>query len=81
MEDLAQLLILLLGALSIALLAFDNKAGFVVGLAVQPFWFYTSWNHGQWGVFIVGFVYTASYLAGIYRWKFPAIEGKTDHAQ
>ena len=29
-----------------------SRWGFVIGLATQPFWFYTSFRHRQWGIFI-----------------------------
>ena len=36
------------------------------GLAAQPFWFYTTFIHGQWGIFGLSFFYTASWLQGFY---------------
>lgn len=35
------------------------------GLAAQPFWFYASWNAGQWGVFALSIIYTLAWARGI----------------
>lgn len=35
------------------------------GMAGQPFWIYCSWQAGQFGAFIVTFMYTYSWLVGI----------------
>lgn len=67
MELLSQIAIPILGTLSIILIARKNKGGLVLGLAAQPFWFMTAYLHQQWGVFAVGFVYTASWIYGIYE--------------
>jgi hypothetical protein len=32
------------------LLGIGSRWGFVIGLATQPFWFYTSFRHRQWGI-------------------------------
>lgn len=68
MELLSQIAIPILGTLSIILIARKNKWGLVLGLAAQPFWFATAYINQQWGVFAVGFVYTASWIYGIYEW-------------
>lgn len=69
-ENISQIAILVLGVASIVLVAKKNKWGFVLGLAVQPFWFITSFLNKQWGIFIVSFVYTLSWIFGIYEWFF-----------
>lgn len=37
----------------------------VLGLCSQPFWFYSSWAAGQWGIFIISFAYAWCWLVGI----------------
>jgi hypothetical protein len=37
----------------------------VFGLLSQPFWFYTSWVHDQWGIFFLSVLYTWCWLKGI----------------
>lgn len=58
------------------MVARKNKWAFVVGLLIQPFWFFTSYLHGQWGIFILTFFYSCTYVYGIYQWFF-----KTTQAQ
>jgi len=36
------------------------------GLAGQPFWFYTSYQAGQWGIFTLSFFYTFAWAKGFY---------------
>ncbi len=73
-DTLSQGSIFVLGALSVFLIARKNKWGFVLGLLSQPFWYVTAYLHEQWGIFLVSFVYTASWAYGIYEWFFR--EGK-----
>ena len=43
----------------------------ICGLAAQPFWFYTTAVHGQWGIFGLSFFYTWAWFKGVrtYWWK------------
>jgi hypothetical protein len=41
-----------MGPVGAILLGNGSRWGFVLGLATQPFWFYTSLRHRQWGIFI-----------------------------
>lgn len=66
-EALAQLGISAFGIIAIVLVAKENRWGFVVGLASQPFWLITSYNNEQWGVFVLCFFYVASWSFGIYK--------------
>jgi hypothetical protein len=34
------------------------------GLASQPFWFYATYQAGQWGIFALSFLYALSWLRG-----------------
>lgn len=69
-ETITQIAIFILSASAIILVAKKNKWGFVIGLASQPFWLYTSYIHEQWGIFIVSIVYVFSWILGIYEWFF-----------
>ena len=42
-----------------------NKYAPVLGLLSQPFWFYTTWMHEQWGIFGLSFFYTYAWMIGI----------------
>jgi len=68
LDIIAQAMIFVFGVASIVLVARKNKWGFVFGLMAQPFWFITSYVNEQWGVFIVSFVYSASWIYGVYEW-------------
>jgi len=67
-ETISQIAIAILGTLSIILIARKNKWGLVLGLAAQPFWFITTYVNHQWGSFAVSFVYTVSWIYGIWNW-------------
>lgn len=67
-ETISQIAIPILGTLSIILIARKNKWGLVLGLLAQPFWFYTTYTHQQWGAFGLSWIYTASWVYGIYVW-------------
>lgn len=45
----------------------ERKWGFILGLLSQPFWFYTSYKHQQWGMFFLTFAYTITWILGIYN--------------
>jgi hypothetical protein len=49
------------------LLGVGSRWGFVIGLATQPFWFYTSFRHRQWGIFIASIFYAVGWAIGVYR--------------
>lgn len=40
----------------------------VLGLIAQPAWFWASWKAEQWGIFALGFVYTACWLRGLWAY-------------
>lgn len=68
LDLVAQFAIPLFGIAAIFLVARKNKWGFILGLAVQPFWFITSYQNEQWGVFVSSIAYTVSWGFGIYNW-------------
>jgi hypothetical protein len=41
-----------------------RKWACIFGLCGQPFWFYSAWSAGQWGILALTFVYTASWWRG-----------------
>lgn len=45
-----------------------HKYACLFGLAGQPFWFYTTWQAAQWGIFMMSFFYTYSWLLGFRRY-------------
>lgn len=36
-----------------------------LGLLAEPFWLYTSWNHGQWGIVILSLAYGGFWIRSI----------------
>lgn len=47
------------------------------GLAGQPFWFYATYNAEQWGIFAMCFLYTFSWLRGLWNfWIKPALDAR-----
>lgn len=69
LDLLSQFLILCLGGASIWLVSRReswNRWGFVIGLLSQPFWFYTTLEAKQYGVFLLNLWYTYSFCQGIY---------------
>jgi nicotinamide riboside transporter PnuC len=67
-DIIAQIGIAVFGVAAIIMVAKKNKWGFVFGLISQPFWYITSYLNGQWGVFFVSIIYTASWTYGVYNW-------------
>lgn len=68
-ETLAQIAVVVGTGGTYALFAFREprirRWGYVAGLAAEPFWLYTSWMAGQWGVVIVTFVTAAALVIGL----------------
>lgn len=77
LDEIAQVGIVVLGTVSILLVAKKNKWGFVVGLLSQPFWLYTAYIHNQWGSFLVSIIYTFSWAYGIHEWFYK--KGRSRH--
>jgi hypothetical protein len=55
------------GAMAVVSLGSGSRWGFVLGLSVQPFWYYTSIRHRQWGIVAAGALYGCGWILGIYR--------------
>lgn len=43
-----------------------RKYACLFGLAGQPFWFYTSYQAAQWGIFALSLFYTFAWAKGLY---------------
>lgn len=44
-----------------------QKYACLFGLAGQPFWFYSSYQAAQWGIFILTIFYTFAWFKGFYQ--------------
>jgi hypothetical protein len=63
-----QIAILLFSCSSIFALSNKKyKLGFILGLCGQPFWFYTSYQSNQWGIFLVSIWFTISHINGLIK--------------
>ena len=38
----------------------------IFGMLGQPFWFYASWQAGQWGIFVVSVIYALAWMRGLW---------------
>lgn len=48
----------------------------ICGLCAQPFWLTTTWQHEQWGIFCLCFLYASAYLRGLWNfWLRPRFGG------
>lgn len=47
-----------------------KKYGCLLGMAAQPFWFYSTYVAGQWGIFALTFVFTFVWAIGIKNYWF-----------
>ena len=55
------------GGMGVVALGSGSRWGFVLGLSVQPFWYYTSIRHRQWGIVAAGALYGCGWVLGVYR--------------
>lgn len=67
MVDIIQIVILILGAISIFLICIENRYGYIIGILGQPFWLYITYHGGLWGMFLLSIWYTLSFGIGIYK--------------
>lgn len=68
LDIIAQIGILFTGATSIFLVGVKGKYrryGYLLGVIGQPFWYYTTFVHGQWFIFALSFLYTFSWVNGL----------------
>lgn len=65
---MTQFLILFFSGSSIFFLSRKDhwqKWGFVLGLCGQPFWIWSAYHSGQWGIFFVSLWFTYRHIVGI----------------
>lgn len=66
-----QIGIVLTGVVAVALTQDKNEArrrwACIFGMIGQPFWFWSAWVAGQWGVFFVAGLYTLAWARGIWN--------------
>ena len=64
-DNICQLAIPFTGVIAVYLMASQEAKtrmiGGIFGLLGEPFWFMTAYNHEQWGVIVLVFVYAYSY--------------------
>jgi hypothetical protein len=65
--EIASQLAIFAGPVGIMTLGAGSAWGFLIGLAIQPFWFYTSFRHRQWGIFIASIFYTFGWTMGVFH--------------
>lgn len=71
---LSQIIIVITGVLAVWLSqdACESRRRFacLFGMAGQPFWFYSTYQAEQWGIFALSFLYTFAWIKGIkvYWW-------------
>jgi hypothetical protein len=64
-EVFSQIWIGFWGSLGFLMIAKRQRWGFVCVLVTEPFWFYSTWQSRQWGMFFLTVIYTISMLLGI----------------
>lgn len=58
-----------------------QRWGCIFGLLGQPFWFYETAHAQQWGIFILCFLYTLSWMRGLWNfWLEPWLDKVMDRA-
>lgn len=64
-----QAIILILSGLAIWLVSHRSPSvrrwGYIAGLAGQPFWLFTTWQHEQWGLVALSIWYTWAWSRGV----------------
>ncbi len=68
LDQASQIMLTSLSILGFFLIAKKNKWGFVISLFGQPFWFYTSIVHQQWGIVFNTAIFTVIFIYGVYNW-------------
>ena len=67
LEKLSQWYIGVVGSTAFFLISMNNPWGFVAMLTTEPFWFISSWQKRQWGIFAITAIYTVSCLLAVIR--------------
>ena len=55
-----------------------RKYACILGILGQPFWFYSSYNASQWGIFLLCFFYSASWIRGFNNYWIIGVNPDTD---
>lgn len=69
--DFSQIGILIFGCSAVWFVGRREKWkrwGYILGLCSQPFWFYTTITHGQYGIALLSLWYTYSWGQGVYNY-------------
>jgi len=67
---ISQVAILIFSGASVwALAGGRTRLGFILGLGGQPFWIFTTWQAGQWGMLLVSLWFTYNYLRGLRNYR------------
>lgn len=68
-DIIEQSIILICSGISIFMFASQKSKvrfiGFIIAICGQPFWWFTSWRHGQWGILILSVWFTINHIRGI----------------
>lgn len=76
MNNAIQIIILISSCVAITLLTGSNeksrRIGSLIGLVGQPFWLWSNFEAGQWGMFCVSAYFTYRYIvgSGMLEWRF-----------
>lgn len=73
MYTVAQVMIFVLSPAAVYLLARNDKYskyGVIIGLAAQPFWFYSAITDMAWGIVLSNLVFTYTYAISTYNFWF-----------
>jgi len=44
-----------------------HRGGYIIGMLAQPLWIYDTWQHGQWGMFLLSLCFFFGYARGWWR--------------
>lgn len=45
-----------------------RRCACLFGAAAQPFWFWTTARHAQWGILAISVIYAFSWFKGVWQW-------------
>lgn len=71
-NNVIQFYIMVSSAMSIYMISKNDEnswKGFILALTAQPFWFYSSYMAGQWGMMLLSIWYTIYNLKGLANFK------------
>ena len=44
-----------------------HRAGYIIGMLAQPLWIFDTWQHDQWGMFLLSWCFFIGYARGWWR--------------